>query len=79
MANTIDVLIPIDAEVAGALDNPARREAAGRYLSGLLKKDGIRRVPGAAIADLKQEAHATGLTDDDVDAEIAAWRAERRA
>jgi hypothetical protein len=79
MANTINVLIPIDAEVAGALDNPARREAAGRYLSGLLKEGGIRIPLAQAIAELKQEAHANGLTDEDVDAEIAAWRAERRA
>jgi hypothetical protein len=35
-------------------------------------------VLAEAIADLKQEAHANGLTDADIDAELAAWRAERR-
>jgi hypothetical protein len=29
------------------------------------------------IADLKREAHANGLTDADVDAELEAWRSER--
>ena len=37
MDTTVDVIIPVDAEAARALESPARREAAGRYLSGLLK------------------------------------------
>ena len=42
MDTTVDVTLPVDAEAAKALDSPARRAAAGRYLSGLLKG---RRVP----------------------------------
>ncbi len=37
MDSTVDVMIPVDAEAAKALESPARREAVGRYLSGLLK------------------------------------------
>jgi hypothetical protein len=77
MDNPVDVLIPIDAEAAQALQDPARRAAVGRYISHLLKGEGIRSVVAAAIAELKQEAHANGLTDEDVDEEIRAWRAER--
>jgi hypothetical protein len=40
------------------------------------RKDAIVRLP-EAIADLKREAHANGLTDADVDAELEAWRSER--
>jgi hypothetical protein len=79
MDTTVDVTLPVDAEAAKALDSPARRAAAGRYLSGLLKG---RRVPSAlaeAIADAKREARASGLTDEDIDAELEAWRAERKA
>jgi hypothetical protein len=36
------------------------------------------RLP-EAIADLKREAHANGLTDADVDAELEAWRNERKS
>jgi hypothetical protein len=36
MENTVEVTLPVDAEAAKALNSPARREAAGRYLSGLL-------------------------------------------
>jgi hypothetical protein len=33
------------------------------------------RLP-EAIADIKREAHANGLTDADIDAELEAWRNE---
>lgn len=79
MDKTVDVTIPIDAKVAGALDSPVRREALGRYLSALLKGGRLRDALAEAIADAKREARAAGLTDEDIDAEIAAWRAERRA
>ena len=78
MGNTVEVTIPVDAEAARALKSPARREAAGRYLSGLLKGGRARDVLAEAIAEAKQEARASGLTDEDVDAELKAWRAERK-
>jgi hypothetical protein len=79
MDNTVDVTIPVEPEAARALESPARREAAGRYLSGLLKGGGLRDVLGEAIADAKREARANGLTDEDIDTELEAWRAERQA
>jgi len=72
MDTTVDTL-PVDAEAAKALDSPARREAAGRYLSSLLKSGRVRDVLAEAIADAKREARASGLTDDDIDAELEAW------
>ena len=78
--NTVDVMIPVDAEAAKALESPARREAVGRYLSGLLTKSGRDRdVLAEAIADAKREARAHGLSDEEIDAELDEWRAERRA
>jgi hypothetical protein len=79
MDSVVEVTLPVDAEAAKALDSPARREAAGRYPSGLLKGGRIREVLAEAIADAKPEARAGGLTDEDIDAELAAWRAERKA
>ena len=61
------------------LDSPARARQQVATLSGLLKG---RRVPSAlaeAIADAKREARASGLTDEDIDAELEAWRNERKA
>ena len=79
MEDTVDVTIPIDAEVASAFETPGRREAAGRYLSSLLRDGRLRDILEEAIADAKQEASANGLTDSEIDNELTAWRAERRA
>jgi hypothetical protein len=79
MSSTVQVTIPIESEAAKALEAPARREAVGRYLSGLLKGGRLPIVLAEAIADTKREARASGLTDDDIDAELEAWRVEPNA
>jgi hypothetical protein len=48
-------------------------------LSGLLKGGHIPDVLVEAIADAKREARTKGLTDADIDAELKAWRTERKA
>jgi hypothetical protein len=58
MGNTVEVTIPVDVETARALESPARREAGGRYLSGLLKGGRVRDVLAEAIAEAKREARA---------------------
>ena len=42
------------------------------------RKDAVMRLP-EAIADLKREARANGLTDAEIDAELEAWRNEGQA
>jgi len=79
MNDTVNVTIPVDAAAAKALENPLRREAIGRVVSDMLVKGTITDLLAQAVADLKQDARSHGLTDDDVDAELAAWRAERDA
>ncbi len=78
MGDTVDVTIPVDADAAQALKSPARRAAAGRYLSGLLKGGRARDLLAEAIGEAKEEAHARGLTDGDIDAELKAWRVARK-
>ena len=53
MSNSVDVAIPVDVEAAKALQNRARREAAGRYLSGLLNGRRTRDVLAESIAEAK--------------------------
>ena len=36
-------------------------------------------VLAEAIAEAKREVRASGLTDEDIDAELEAWRGERKA
>jgi pyruvate/2-oxoglutarate dehydrogenase complex dihydrolipoamide acyltransferase (E2) component len=76
MDRMVEVTLPVDAEAAKALENPARREAAGRYR--LLKGDRLRDALAEVIADAKQEARASRLTDETIDAELEARRAPLR-
>lgn len=79
MNETVDVMIPVDPEAARALDSPARREAVGRYVSALLKSGRVRDILAQAIAEAKREARSGGLSDEDIEAELEAWRAEQQA
>jgi hypothetical protein len=72
MADYDDLSIPVDPEFAKVLEDPARREAAGRVLSGLLKEGHLRDTLAEAIADAKREARANGLRDAEIDAELQA-------
>ena len=79
MDDIVNVAIPVDPETARCLESPARRAAVGRYLSELLRGGRVRDVLAEAIAETKREALASGLTDEDIDAELDAWRAGRQA
>ena len=74
MGNTVEITIPVDAEAAQALESPARREAAGRCLSRLLKGEGARELLEKAIAEAKGEARVHRLTDADIETELKAAR-----
>ncbi len=52
MGNTVEVTVPVDADAAQALKSPARRAAAGRYLSGLLKDGRSRDLLAEAIGEV---------------------------
>jgi hypothetical protein len=66
MDKTVDVTIPVDPEAAAALASRVLRPHSGP--SPLAQ----------AIAEMKADARAAGLTDADIDAELAAYNAERR-
>jgi hypothetical protein len=76
MADTVGVTIPFEPDIARVLENPVRRDAAGRVLSGLLKGGHLRDMLGEVVAAAKKEARGNGLTDADIDAELVAWRTE---
>ena len=78
MEDTVDVTIPVDAPMAAELKQPGAREAMGRLVSDALRAGRVNELAGA-IAAVQAEARAAGLTDDEIDAELAAHKAERRA
>ena len=78
MERTVDVIIPIEAEAASALADARNRAAVGRLVSRVLRPRSGPSALARAIADLKMEVRLAGLTDADIDAELAAYNAERR-
>ena len=80
MDGDIVVGIPVSAGVADLLKDPGHAKAIGRLVSDLLRPASPEHDPIAPlIARIKAEARADGLTDADVDAELAAYNAERRS
>jgi hypothetical protein len=78
MDRTVDVIIPVAAEAAAALADARNREAVGRLVSRVLRPGGGPTPLARAIARLKAEARSAGLSDAEIDAELAAYNAERR-
>ena len=78
MGNIVEITISVEEAAATALRDPLKREALGRLVSRWLQDAGDPEALFAAIERLKVDARARGLTDDVVDAELAAYNAERR-
>lgn len=78
MDTTVDVTIPVEPEAAAALADARNREAVGRLVSRVLRPRSGPSALAQAIAELKAEARAAGLTDADIDAELADYNAEHR-
>ena len=78
MNNTVDVAIPVEPEAAAVLADPRNRAAVGRLVSRVLRPRSGPSPLAQAIAEMKADARAAGLTDADIDAELAAYNAERR-
>jgi len=78
MDTMIDVIIPVEPEAAAALADTRNREAAGRLISRVFNPRPGPSTLAQAIAELKQEVRQAGLTDADIDAELATYNAERR-
>jgi hypothetical protein len=79
MDGDITVGIPVSAEAAKLLEDLDRARAVGKLVDTMLFPSG----PGADllapfIAQIKAEARGGGLTDGDIDAELAAYNGENR-
>lgn len=75
--NTVMVEIPVDEETAAALADPHRREAVGELVK-LAVRPTAGNDPLAALLEVtRSEAAAAGLTDQEIDEELAVWKADR--
>jgi hypothetical protein len=78
MDKTVDVTIPVEPEAAAALADSRNREAIGRLVSRVLRPRSGPSPLAQAIAEMKADARAAGLSDAEIDAELAVYNAERR-
>jgi hypothetical protein len=79
MGYTVDVTIPVEPEAAASLHDARNRAAIGRLVSRVLHPRPGDDPVVEAIAALKAEVSAAGLTDAEIDAELDAYNAERRS
>ena len=79
MGQLVNVTIPVDPETAAALANVRNREAVGRLISRVLLPHAGPNPLSRAIMEMKAEARGAGLSDAEIDAELAAYNAERRS
>ncbi|WP_043367383.1 hypothetical protein [Belnapia sp. F-4-1] len=78
MPDTVPVTIEVEPGAAAALGDPRTRAAMGRLVSRVLNPRPDPSELAQAITAAKAEGRAAGLTDTDIDAELAAYNAERR-
>jgi hypothetical protein len=73
---SVPVEILVEPAAAEALADSDRRDLVGRLVSRMLRPVHGEDPLAAVIARIKAKAHGAGLTDEIVDAELAAARAE---
>lgn len=77
MSKLSKIEIPVDEATANALSDPRRREAVGRLVDRLVRP-GTDDPLLALLERTTAEAQDAGLTQAEIDAELAAYNAERR-
>ena len=78
MNEVAKIEIPVDPATAAALSDARRREAVGRLVDRLVRP-GADDPLMALFGRTAEEAKASGLTEEDIAAELDAYNAERRA
>jgi hypothetical protein len=71
------VPIPVDVETAAALADPHRLEAIGNLVKLAIHPTAGNDPLAALLEATRRDAAAAGLTDADIDNELAAWKASR--
>lgn len=79
MGDVVMVEIPVSPRTAERLRDEAERARAGQLLDRELGVLGTDDDPlFKLIREIKADARAAGITDEEIDAELAAYNAERR-
>ena len=78
MSEVSKIEIPVEAATAAALSDARRREAVGRLVDRLVRP-GADDPLIALFERTAAEAREAGLTEAEIEAELSAYNAERRA
>ncbi len=79
MDESVRIEIEVTPEAASILQDETRRRSVGRMVSELVGRKPLDDHPLRRLfAEIKNDARADGLTDEDIDAELKRHRAERR-
>jgi hypothetical protein len=78
MNELVKVEIPVEPETARALADPHRAEAVGRLVDRMVRPRAAADLLRDVLEATRQSARDAGMTDEDIEAELAAHRAERR-
>lgn len=80
MAMLVPITLHVDPEVATLLEHPGARQRAADAVREALRNDRAvqLRELEAALKACQEEAAASGLTEEEIEAELAAYNAERR-
>jgi hypothetical protein len=80
MSKFVTVAIPVEEETARHLAADVRRaEAVGRLVDRMVRPAGADDPLAAVLEASARAAERAGLTDAEIDAELAARKAERRS
>lgn len=77
--DTVMVEIPVDEATAEALADPHRLAAVAELVKHMVRPTEGNDLLAALLESTRQKAAALGWTDQDIDDELAAWKAERAA
>jgi hypothetical protein len=72
------IQIPVEPDTARALTDARRRIAVGRLVDRMVRPTREDDPLAAILEATARTVQEAGLTDDEVDAELAAYNAERR-
>lgn len=75
----VNIEIPVPSDVAARLDSEEARRNIGALVTTLVEiGNRDRDTLASLIRNIKSEAQMAGVTDEEIDRELAAYNAERR-
>lgn len=76
---TVTVELQVDEETAARLTDPRQLAAVTELVNRAVRPTGNHDPLALLMLQTRRAAAEAGLTDEDIDAELAAWKAERAA